>query len=764
MSIFKRIIQMVKKTKKVKGDPHFAREAQNYETPIPSREFILSEMEALGPPVKRRVLLNHFKVTSEELREAFRRRIKAMIRDGQLMKTPEGYIPIREQETSEGVLHLSREGEGYLLTDTGERIGLSGPTLRGYYDGDVVSAQVTHILDEGSSRGRIVALLKPTTPLIVGRIIFSQSHWEVLPFDRKLTQNVQIAKSHHGSAKSGDIVQVKIWRDEKSSQHPGPVGEVIAVLGDPQTPGIEIEVAIRKFDIPNQWPNDILKNSEKIAEKKPVLRGDRVDLTQLPLVTIDGEDAKDFDDAVYCEPRDQGGWRLYVAIADVSYYVTPGSALDQHAFERGNSTYFPGVVVPMLPEVLSNGLCSLKPNVPRYCVVCQMSINAEGHITRYEFYRGLMESKARLTYTEVAEMLEGHEGLRKNYAELVPALESLKALYKALHQQRRIRGAIDFDTIETKILFDQQGKIKTIIPHQRNIAHKMIEESMLAANVCAAKFLERHQCPTLFRVHDRPPGDKLLSLRTFLAELGLDLPGRSTPTAADFSALMARIADREDRHVIETVMLRSLSQALYSTENIGHFGLAYESYCHFTSPIRRYPDLLVHRAIVDTLKKPTKHHKDAVDQLTKIGFHCSQTERRSDEATRDASMALKCHYMQDKIGETFQGVISGVASFGIFVELKDVYVEGLVHVTALGSEYFQYDPVHHRMVGDRTRTMYRLGDRVEIVVVRVDIEAKKIDLELVSQGKQTQPKKHTHSGKETPAKKSKKPTRRRKRK
>lgn len=740
MSIFKRIIQMVKKPKKPKkgkGDPHLAREAEKYETPIPSREYILAELEALGPPVKRRVLQSHFVLSSEDVKEAFRRRLNAMIRDGQLLKTPEGFFPIREQKTCEGILRISREGEGYCQTETGQRIGLSGPTLRGFFDGDSVNVQITHIMEEGNVRGRIVGLLKPIVPLIVGRFIHAHAQSEVIPFDRKLTQNIIIPSHMIGQAKPGDIVHVKILRDEKYSQHTGLVGEIIDILGDPLTPGIEIEVAIRKFDIPTEWPQDILLNSEKIAEKTPVLRGDRKDLTALPLVTIDGEDAKDFDDAVYCEPRSQGGWRLYVAIADVSHYVTPGSALDQQAIQRGNSTYFPGMVVPMLPEVLSNGLCSLKPNVPRYCVVCEMTISTDGEITHYEFYRGLMHSKARLTYTEVAEMLIGHESLRKMYEAVVPSLEALKDLYEALHRQRRARGAIDFDTIETKILFDQQGKIRTIIPHVRNVAHKMIEESMLAANVCSAKFLERHHCPTLFRIHDRPPSDKLLALRTFLAELGLDLPGRATPSAADFSALMGRIAHRDDRHVIETVMLRSLSQAVYSIDNIGHFGLAYESYCHFTSPIRRYPDLLVHRAILDTLKKPTKPHKDHLEQLAKIGAHCSQTERRSDEATRDASMALKCHFMKDKIGEHFSGVISGVASFGIFVDLKDIYIEGLVHVTALGSEYFQYDPAHHRMVGDRTRQVYRLGDKVDVIVMRVDVEAKKIDLELVSSSKTT---------------------------
>lgn len=732
MSIFKRIVKMVTKPKKRGKDPHLAREAQKYETPVPSREYILEELEALGPPMKMRALSTHFQLQDEDLREAFRRRIKAMIRDGQLMKTPEGFFPITEPETCEGVLQIAREGEGTLLTRAGQKIQLGGPTLRGYFDGDEIRVQIIHITESGESRGRIIDLIKPVVPQAVGRLIHTKTRWEVIPFDRKLSRNIMIKKGIKRDAQPGDIVLVKIHRDKTPQDAAQTLtGEVQEILGDPNTPGIEIEVAIRKFDIPHTWSKALLAESKAIAQKKPGLRSGRRDLTHLPLLTIDGEDAKDFDDAVYCEPRKQGGWHLTVAIADVSHYVTPGSALDEAAQVRGNSTYFPGMVIPMLPEVLSNGLCSLKPNELRYCMVCTMNISATGEITRYEFYRGLMESKARLTYTEVAEILNGHDGLREKWADVVPALETLKALYTVLYKQRRKRGAIDFDTVETKILFGQQGKIQTIMPTNRNIAHKMIEESMLAANVCAAKFLEKHECPTLYRVHDRPPTEKLTALREFLAECGLDLGGRAKPTAKDFTKLMTKIQDREDRHVIETVMLRSLSQAQYHTDNVGHFGLAYDSYCHFTSPIRRYPDLLVHRAILALLKNPKQKPKLDVDKITALGMHCSQTERRSDEATRDATMALKCHYMQEKVGSHFRGVISGVASFGLFIELKDIYVEGLVHVTALGNEYFQYDPVHHRMVGDRTRTIYRLGDSVNVQVMRVDVEAKKIDLELV---------------------------------
>lgn len=709
-------------------DPFLAREIEKYQTPIPSREYILSTLTEKRTAVKRRALARQFGLEDDpELAEALRRRLKAMVRDGQLMKTPEGYVPITSLETYQGTLVVEREGEGYLRTEENEKIYLSGATLRGYYDGDKVAVQVTEMDKEGQLRGRIVELLTAVTPKVVGRMIKEKHQFSVIPFERKITQNIVIPKEKKGQAKNGDLVHVQILRDEKYQFHVEPVGEIIEILGDYSTPGIEVEMAMRKFAIPHEWPKAVLQESKKLKLRHSPQ--ERVDLTELNLITIDGEDAKDFDDAVYCE-KAANGWKLWVAIADVSYYVKTGSALDKEAKRRGNSTYFPGSVIPMLPEELSNDLCSLKPQVPRLCMVCQMSVNNQGIITRSKFYRALMRSKARMTYTEVAEILKGNQALIEQYQLLLPSIEALHELYQAFYQQRQYRGAIDFDTLETRILFDIDGKIKSIVPQTRNVAHKIIEECMLAANVCAAKFIQRHKRQALFRVHDRPPPDKLRALREFLAELGLDLPGRREPTAKDFSNLLNHIKKRDDRHMIETVMLRSLSQAQYSPKNIGHFGLAYPSYLHFTSPIRRYPDLHVHRIITDVLaeKAGKKSHKQ--ENLEELGVQCSENERRSDEATRDAALALKCHFMQDKIGQHFRGVVSGVANFGLFVELKDIYIEGLVHVTGLGNEYFHYDHAHHRMVGDRTRTTYRLGDPLNVKVVRVDLETKRIDLEL----------------------------------
>jgi len=495
---------------------------------------------------------------------------------------------------------------------------------------------------------------------------------------------------------------------------------------------MEIDIAIRSHDVPQEWPAAVREESAVFGKDVPArAKRGREDLRELPLVTIDGADARDFDDAVYCEAT-AGGWRLLVAIADVSHYVHPESALDKEAFERGNSVYFPERVIPMLPEVLSNGLCSLNPEVDRLCMVCEMLFKKDGSMIRSRFMNGLMRSHARLTYEEAAAiMVDRDKQACKRRKSLVPHLDELYRLYKTLRKARVKRGAIDFETTETRIVFGASRKIERIEALVRNDAHKVIEECMVAANVAAARYLERHKMPTLYRIHATPSGDKVTDLQEFLNELGLGLRGGRKPSARDYSAVLEMAQGRPDEHLINTVLLRSMPRAEYNPDNIGHFGLAHENYTHFTSPIRRYPDLLVHRAIRHVLagKKP-KSFAYTVDNMQAFGEHCSDTERRADDATRDAVDWLKCEYMLEKVGESYTGIITSTTSFGLFVELQDIYVEGLVHVTALGNDYFHFDPVRHSLTGEHSKRIFRLGDQVNVKVVRVNLDDRKIDFEL----------------------------------
>jgi len=490
---------------------------------------------------------------------------------------------------------------------------------------------------------------------------------------------------------------------------------------------MEIEIALRKHDLPNEFPQDVLAQAKKLPKgvMKKDLGGGREDIRALPLLTIDGEDARDFDDAVHCQPEGRG-FRLWVAIADVSHYVTPGSPLDVSALERGNSVYFPRRVIPMLPEELSNGLCSLNPEVDRLCMVCEMEISSFGNIKKHRFYPAVMHSKARLTYNQVWDWLSADQA-PEDKASLLPHLQNLYKLFKVLLKARGKRGAIDFETVETKMLFDEHDKIERIVATTRNDAHRLIEECMLAANVCASDYLQKRKHPALYRVHEGPTPEKLKALQEFLAEFGFFLTGGDDPHAKDYADLLVKLKGRPDEQLLQTVLLRSLRQAVYSPENVGHFGLAYEAYTHFTSPIRRYPDLLVHRAIKACLKNQTYNPGNWED----IGAQCSKTERRADDATRDVVAWLKCYYMQDKLEVEFDGVISAVVSFGVFVALNEVFVEGLVHVSELGQDYFHFDAARHQMMGERTGKRFRLGDKVRVKVARVDLETTRIDFTLV---------------------------------
>ena len=712
------------------NDPMNERESAKYEFPVPSREVVITLLAERAEPLAFDDITRALGVEGERDLEAFSRRLRAMERDGQLLKNRRDLYGLpQKMDLVRGRIVGHADGFGFLIPDDqGVDLFLPPREMRRVLHGDRVLARVTGVDARDRRTGAIVEVLERAQRNIVGRYVAAERMGFVAPSDKRLAQDVAIPAGSDGGAKDGQIVVAELV--QAPTYRSGPVGRIVEVLGDHMAPGMEIEVAIRGHDIPHTWPHAVLDEAGKFPpEVEPNAVGGREDLRKIKLVTIDGEDARDFDDAVYCE-RNGKGWRLIVAIADVSNYVRSGSALDEEAYRRGNSVYFPQQVIPMLPEVLSNVLCSLNPHVDRLCMACEMDIGARGEIKKYRFFEAVMHSAARLTYTKVAAMLVAHDAaLRREYAEVVPMLEELHGLYKVLNGARQRRGAVDFELPETKIVFDANRKIERIVPLERNDAHRLIEECMLAANVCAAELLKKHKVPAPYRIHEGPTTEKLTDLREFLFELGLSLGGGDSPQAPHYAKLLASVARRPDARLIQTVLLRSLSQALYSPDNIGHFALGYENYTHFTSPIRRYPDLLVHRAIKNILQR--RPHKVSLDHAREQGEHCSMTERRADEATREVVRWLKTEYMSAHVGGEFDGIISGVTSFGVFVELNEVFVDGLIHITALGNDYYHFDPARHRLIGERTRGIYRLGDPIRIKVVRVDLDEARIDFEPV---------------------------------
>jgi len=732
-------------------DPRFAEEAARYENPIASREFILATLAKAGVPLTLDEIAAKLGLdTSEERREALRRRLRAMERDGQLMCNRRGaYGSVARMDLVRGTVQASREGYGFLVpAEGGEDLYLHGRQMRQVFHGDEVLARASGVDHRGRREATIVEVLKRNTELLVGRIRRQRGVNFVVAENPRVQHEVLVPDAECADAREGQYVIVQILTPPAADAPP--TGKVVEVLGDHMAPGMEIDVSLRMYDIPHAWPPEVSAEAAGFApEPRRADKAKRFDLRELPFVTIDGEDAKDFDDAVYCEKRRGGGWRLWVAIADVSHYVKPGAALDVEARRRGTSVYFPGRVVPMLPEELSNGLCSLKPEVDRLALVCEMEIARNGQLGRYWFSEAVIRSKARLTYTRVAATLAGEDaGID---AALLPHIHELHALFRALRAARDTRGAIDFETSETRIVFGPDRKIEEVVPVERNDAHKLIEECMLAANVATARFLQKHKLTGLYRVHEGPGGEKLKSLRQFLGELGLSLRGGDKPQPGDYQQLIAAVQERADRHVIETVMLRSLSQARYQPDNVGHFGLNYPAYAHFTSPIRRYPDLLVHRAVRAVIRsedastqvrraegaKPVPRQTSyPYDQkaVAELGEHCSMTERRADEAVRDVMAWLKCEYLEDRVGDVFDGVVSGVTGFGLFVELQEIYADGLVHVSGLQNDYYHFDASGHRLIGERTRRVYRLGDRVRVRIARVDLDERKIDLLIEDEG------------------------------
>jgi len=713
-------------------DPFAVREQEKYGRTIPSRELILQTLEERGMPLTLEELCKEWRLDEWEV-AALSRRLRAMERDGQLIRNRrEGYGPVTRMNLVTGRVIGHPEGHGFLIPDEGgDSLFFSPRQMRKLLHGDRAVARVIGVDYRGRREGAVVEVLERNTETVVGRFCEERGVYFVIPDNKRINQDIIVPAEGRGAAQAGQIVIAELI--EQPSAQNRPLGRIKEVLGDHMAPGMEIRIAIASHGIPVEWPEAVIEEARQYGETVPESASQgRWDLRNTPLVTIDGVTARDFDDAVYCERRGNN-WRLLVAIADVSWYVQLGTALDREARKRGNSVYFPDRAIPMLPETLSNGLCSLNPHVDRLCMVCEMTINAEGRIIRSRFAEAVMRSQARLTYDTVAAIVtERNPQLRAEYAEQVPHLDRLLELYQVLRVSREQRGAMDFDTQETEIEYGADRKIERILPTQRNDAHRLIEECMIAANVAAARFLQRHKMPGLYRIHEGPTEDRLHKLRAFLGELGLGLGGGDKPAPRDYTRLLEQVHERPDVHLIQTVMLRSLAQAVYSPGNLGHFGLALEAYAHFTSPIRRYPDLQVHRAIRHVLQGGK-----AVDfpfthaDLVGLGEHCSMTERRADEAVRDAVEWLKCEYMLDKVGQVFDGIITAVTGFGLFVELRGVYVEGLVHVTALRNDFYKFDPIGHRLHGERSGQIYRLGDVLRVQVARVDLDERKIDFEPV---------------------------------
>ena len=736
-------------------DPFSAREKAKYGNPVPSREYILQTLTEQGKPLVHPAVCDAMQVFEEEAREAVLFRLKAMCRDGQLISNRKNQFGLIEHMgLIKGRVIGHRDGFGFVKPDDGgSDLFISPRQMRQVYDGDRVLVQEAGKDHKGRREGKLVDVLERGTHKLVGRFQSRGGFGYLVPENQRITQELAVVANDGGPAyEDGQLVVAEIVRQPGKRE----LGQarITEVLGDHLAPGMEITVAIHNYDIPSEWPQAV---QDEISAYGPEVteasKAGRIDLRHLPLVTIDGEDAKDFDDAVYAETKKGGGWRLWVAIADVSHYVRPGTELDTEGLSRGNSVYFPEFVVPMLPELLSNGLCSLNPHVDRLAMVCEMTVSAAGNLSGYRFFEAVIQSHARLTYTTVGKILteaDSDEGqqLRSEHSALVPHLETLHALYGSLRKARQARGAIDFETTETRIMFDAERKIEQIVPVERNDAHKLIEECMLCANVATARFLQKLELPALYRVHDGPKEQKLVNLRGFLSEQGLNLGGGEKPEPKDYLLLSEQIANRPDRHLIQTMMLRSMSQAVYSPDNHGHFGLAFTAYTHFTSPIRRYPDLLVHRIVRSALHSEKQdrallraddHQPDPafavqyeMAQVLELGEHCSMTERRADDATRDVMAWLKCEYMSNHVGGEFDGLVAAVTGFGLFVELENVFVEGLIHITGLPSDYYQFDAGKQRLVGERTRKVFRLGDRLRVRVARVDLDERKIDFELLS--------------------------------
>lgn len=718
---------MKKKTSLRLQDPYLEREKQRYEHPLPSREWVIEILEDRGVPVKTESLAILLDIQEDEL-PFFERRLGAMARDGQVHINRRGAVCVAEKLAMVKCrIEAHKDGFGFAVPLTPDGQGdfvLYARQMRGLMHGDIVTVRPAGIDRRGRREGQVLDIIERAQKNVVGRLVMERGVAMLAPEDSRLTDNIILEPDSLGEARPGQVVVAEI--DVYPEAHRPAVAKITEILGNYADSGMEIEIAVRKHQLPHRFSEACARAAEKVPAqvRKTDLKG-RTDLRDLPLVTIDGETARDFDDAVYAEKQGRN-YRLVVAIADVSHYVTPGNALDDDALERATSVYFPRRVIPMLPESLSNGICSLNPDVERLCMVCDMVFTYAGNLKSYRFYPAVMRSHARLTYNEVWDWIEnGSDHVLK------PQIDTLYKLYQILQKKRQQRGAMEFETTETQMIFDKNGKIKRIVPVVRNDAHKLIEECMLAANVCAADFLLKNKHPALFRNHLGPTPEKLATLREQLGLLGLSLGGGEQPSPKDYAELFAQTESRPDRELIQVMLLRSMQQAVYEPGSEGHFGLAYPAYTHFTSPIRRYPDLTVHRAIKAVLSGSQYVPKDSWQTL---GAHTSFCERRADDASRDVENWLKTYYMQDKIGEVFGGTVSGMAGFGLFVTLDGIHIEGLVHISDLGEDYFNYRPETMSIEGERSGLRFHMGDKVVVQVARADLDTSKIDLTLVSGG------------------------------
>jgi len=708
-------------------------ESREINATAPERNEIIALLEKRGQPMQRKEIVSALKVVSDDSREILRRRLQAMIRDGQLVQNRRKSfgLPAR-MDLVKGRISAHRDGFGFLIPDDGgSDLYISSREMRKVLHGDRVLAAVTGTDQQGRREGKIADVIERANDSIVGRYVEENGVALVVPDDPRINQDVMIPLKDTLGARPGQVVVATIVTEPTERQPP--VGKITEILGQSGAPGMATEIAIRSYGLPFEWPAGVETAAEAFGESVPeALKAGRKDLRNLPLVTIDGADARDFDDAVFAR-RQNKGWRLIVAIAEVSSYVQPGTALDTEAVRRSTSVYFPSRVVPMLPEALSNGLCSLKPAVDRLCLACEMTVSDDGTVQRSRFVAAVMNSSARLTYQQVADYYESGE--LKHHDDLddvKKSLDDLLALYRVLYSARLKRGAIEFESIEYGFQFDQRGAVAGLMAQERNDAHKLIEECMILANVEAARFLLKNKLPAPYRVHASPPEGKLETLSQFLRGQGIAVPWRDNPQPKDFEKVVLQAKGRPDEHLIMAVLLRSQSLAAYHPVNEGHFGLALDAYTHFTSPIRRYPDLLVHRAIHHLLQRASKSdYPYSTGLMSELCARCSFNSRRAEEAERDVIDRLKCVYLETRIGEEFEGLVSGVTSFGLFVELDYGRISGLVHVTGLPNDYYHFDPVAHRMKGERRGRVFQLADRVKVRVLAVNLDERKIDFELV---------------------------------